>query len=351
MTAGPALILRTDGGPTIGGGHVMRCLALAQAWSEAGGRAGFCAATLAPSLRQRLLREAFEVIDIEAAAGSAVDADATLVAAADFGASVAVVDGYHLPTDYRRKLREAGLKVAAIDDNGEIGTYVDDLVVNQNRHATPEIYRRRADYTRLMLGTKYALLRKEFTRWSGSPRTLLAFPQEILITLGAADPQNVTGRVIAGIFPGVPSTTRLSVVIGGSSPHAGAIADHAKRLPRCRLVHDPGEHMPSLMAAADLAICGGGGTMWEMAFMGVPFIPVVIADNQRLAVQAMTGDGYSGVEAGAVERDLAAIVAALYDAHHRQTLSRTGRRLVDGKGVERVCAALRALASGNPAVA
>jgi UDP-2,4-diacetamido-2,4,6-trideoxy-beta-L-altropyranose hydrolase len=350
MTTAPALVLRTDGGPTIGGGHVMRCLALAQVWSEAGGRIGFCAAILAPSLRQRLVRENFEVIDIEAAAGSPADADATLAAAARLGAPVAVVDGYHLPADYRRKLRQAGLKVAAIDDNGEVGTYLEDLVINQNRHATPEIYGRRADYTRLMLGTKYALLRQEFSRWRGGPRTFLAPVQEILITLGAADPQNVTGRVIAAIAPAVPSRTRLSVVIGGSNPHTDAIAAHVKQLPKCRLVRDPGEDMPSLMAAATLAICAGGSTMWEMAFMGVPFIPVVIAENQRQAVQAMSCDGYPGIDAAAVERELASLVTMLADPHRRQALSRIGRRLVDGKGVERVCAALRGL-SDNPAVA
>lgn len=349
-TAGPALILRTDGGPAIGGGHVMRCLALAQAWSDGGGRVGFCAAALAPPLRQRVVHESFEVIDIEATAGSGADADATLGMAARIGAHVAVVDGYHLPAEYRQRLRQAGLKVAAIDDNGEIGAYVEDLVVNQNRHATPEIYRRGADYTRLMLGTQYALLRREFTRWSGSPRTFPPHPREILITLGAADPQNVTGRVVAAIQPGLLSSTRLSVVIGGSNPNADAIADYAKRFPGCRLVHDPGEDMPSLMAAADLAICGGGSTMWEMAYMGTPFIPVVIADNQRLAVQAMIRDGYSGVDALTLERDIAAIVGDLDEADRRQALSRVGRRLVDGKGAERVCEALRALA-GCPAVA
>ena len=88
--------------------------------------------------------------------------------------------------------------------------------------------------------------------------------------------------------------------------------------------------------------------MWEMAFMGVPFIPVVIAENQRQAVRAMAGDGYVAVDAATVERDLPAAAAAFAaDAGRRETLSRTGRRLVDGQGAARVCAALLALA-GNP---
>ncbi len=97
--------------------------------------------------------------------------------------------------------------------------------------------------------------------------------------------------------------------------------------------------------AADLAICAGGSTMWEMACMGVPFIPIVIAENQRQAVMAMACDGYPTVDQAAVARDLPAAVAALAaDAGRRQELSRRGQQLVDGRGAERVCAALHELA-------
>lgn len=349
MTATPALVLRTDGGPSIGGGHVMRCLALAQAWSEAGGRIGICAAILSPSLRQRLVREGFDVAQIAADAGTAADADATLAAAGRLGAAVVVADGYHLSADYRLRLRQAGLKVASLDDNAEIGSYVDDLVINPNRHAAPDLYRDRADHTRLLLGTEYALLRREFRSWRGPQRSFPAAARRILVTLGAADPNNITAEVVANLDTAASGGTEVVIVVGGSNPRADAISERARRLPTCRVVRDAAEDMPGLMAAADLAVCAGGSTMWEMAFMGVPFIPVIIADNQRAAVRAVAGDGYPAVEGDKVGRALAPLLAALAsDAGRRRELSRIGRRLVDGKGIERVCAALLGL---MPAVA
>jgi UDP-2,4-diacetamido-2,4,6-trideoxy-beta-L-altropyranose hydrolase len=351
VTTTPALVLRTDGGPSIGGGHVMRCLALAQAWSEAGGRVGFCIAISTPSLHQRLVREDLEVIEIDAAAGTAADADATLAAAGRLGAPVVVVDGYHLSVDYRHRLRQAGLKEASLDDNAEIGRYVDDLIINPNRHAAPDLYRDGADHTRLLLGTEYALLRREFRNWQGPPRSFPEAARRILVTLGAADPSNVTAEVVASLEPILSPGMEVAIVAGGSNPHADAIAARARRLPAYRLIRDAAEDMPGLMAGADLAVCAGGSTMWEMAFMGVPFIPVIIAGNQRSAVQAMTGDGYPAVDGDEVGRDLAPLlVAMMADAGRRRELSRIGRRLVDGKGVERVCMALRHL-SDTPAVA
>ena len=346
MTTGPALVLRADGGPGLGGGHVMRCLALAQAWDEGGGRAVFGAATLAPSLRQRLVDEGFDCIPIEAAGGSAADAEATVAAAGSLGARVIVVDGYQFTPAFHRRLRDAGLKVAAIDDNGEIGACIDDLVINPNRHAAPALYPQRADHTGLLLGTNYALLRREFRRWQGPLRQFPAQVRRVLVTLGAADPRNLTADVIASIGPALSSVDEILVVVGGSNPHADALADRAAQVPNCRLIRDPGPDLPRLMAAADLAVCSGSTTMWEMASLGVPFIAIVIAENQRQVVAAMAGDGYPAVDGAAVARDLPPAVAALAaDAARREALSRRARQLVDGRGAERVCEALRALAT------
>jgi UDP-2,4-diacetamido-2,4,6-trideoxy-beta-L-altropyranose hydrolase len=347
MTMGPAptLVLRADGGPRIGGGHVMRCLALAQAWSETSGRAVFCAASLAPSLKQRLVDEGFGAVTVEAAPGSAADAEATVAVARSLGAGIVVVDGYDFPTAFHGALRAAGMRTAMIDDIGSSGVRAD-IVINHHRHAAPALYPAPVDETRLLLGTDYALLRREFRQWQGAARAFPKQARQILVTLGSADPQDVTSEIVARLGPVLPAETDVAILVGGSNPHADVIAAAAKSLPKCRLLQDPGEAMPRLMAAADLAVCAGGGTMLELAHMGVPFIPVIIADNQRAPTSALRGDGYPVMEAAAVARDLPAAASALAaDAGRREALSRRGCQLVDGRGAERVCAALRALAA------
>ena len=53
-----------------------------------------------------------------------------------------------------------------------------------------------------------------------------------------------------------------------------------------RIVADPGAGMAEVIAGADLAITAGGTTMWELSAMGVPFIAVIVAENQRLSTLA-----------------------------------------------------------------
>jgi UDP-2,4-diacetamido-2,4,6-trideoxy-beta-L-altropyranose hydrolase len=59
------LVIRADANPHIGTGHVMRCLALAQAWQAQGGEVIFVTACSSDPMRRRLSEEGFQVIRLE----------------------------------------------------------------------------------------------------------------------------------------------------------------------------------------------------------------------------------------------------------------------------------------------
>ncbi|PYV75576.1 MAG: UDP-2,4-diacetamido-2,4,6-trideoxy-beta-L-altropyranose hydrolase, partial [Acidobacteria bacterium] len=117
------LIIRADATAAIGHGHVMRCLALAQAWQDRGGECVFAMAEPIPEMKARLCTEGFEVIPFTVASGSSDDAAQLAELARVRDASWIVVDGYQFRTEYHRALKSAGVRLLVIDDSGHAGSY------------------------------------------------------------------------------------------------------------------------------------------------------------------------------------------------------------------------------------
>ena len=159
------LVLRADASIAMGTGHVMRCLALAQAWQDQGGECIFAMAESTEGAEERIRREKFEVIILAESPGSPQDAERVVELALARHAAWVVLDGYQFEVEHQRRLKAAGVKLLVVDDTAHVGAYAADLVLDQNAHATEDFYARRESYTQLLLGPRYALLRREFKPW------------------------------------------------------------------------------------------------------------------------------------------------------------------------------------------
>src|SRR5438270_10410528 len=155
-----SLLIRADASVAIGAGHVMRCMALAQAWQGGGGRAVFAAAQIIPAVARKLQEEGFEVVAIGAEIGSKHDAVRTQELARERHAEWVVVDGYQFDSEYQARIKDAGFRLLFLDDVGRRGRYSADIILNQNIHAREEIYADREQHTRCLLGPGFALLRR-----------------------------------------------------------------------------------------------------------------------------------------------------------------------------------------------
>ena len=332
------LLVRADGSPRIGTGHVMRCLSLVQGLRPSDGPAMLVAAEITAGLEQRLHSAGVGLTRLNTAAGSVEDAAQTVKLAKEINASWIVVDGYQFGAEYQQQLKAAGFRVLLLDDYGHAKHYSADLVLNQNLHASADYYIERETGTRLLLGTRYTLLRQEFQALKDWQRNIPARANRVLVTLGGADPDNVTSKIIEalGTLPGVKAV----VVVGGSNPHLEKLKwEIENRKSEIELIVDA-QNMPELMQQADVAVAAGGTTSWELAFLGVPTLMLVLAENQR-----EVADGLSAAQVvrktkpETVAQDLADLLA---DATARAAMSQRGRQLVDGLGVSRVLTAMRA---------
>jgi UDP-2,4-diacetamido-2,4,6-trideoxy-beta-L-altropyranose hydrolase len=329
----PLLVVRADGGPSIGAGHVMRTLALASRFQEGGWSVGFAAteetfasvAALSGWPLERLVLGSDATGESEAMRRRWPD-----------GADVLIVDHYGRDVALERACRGWARRIVVIDDLADRPHDADILVDVAN---PPEAYRGLVpEACEILTGANYAIVNAAFR--AARPRALArrnkAAVERVQISFGQVDAPNATQTTLAALAS-VGFAGDVDAVLGHAAPHLDAIRAAAGA--RTRL-HIDANDMPSLMAEADLAIGAGGVTALERCCLGLPSVLVTVADNQR-GIAAMLKASGASVDAGDVdaglERRLAEKLAPLFaDGSRRAAMADAGQKLVDGLGVERI---------------
>ena len=338
------LIIRADASTIMGTGHVMRCLALAQAWKDAGGSVIFAMAAEMPVIECRLKGDGFVINRISAKLGSERDAALTADLAISLNACFVVVDGYYFSAEYQERLKKEELNLLFIDDYGHAKCYCADLVLNQNISAREELYRERDPSTELLLGSQFVLFRKEFQNWCDWQRNNPEIAVKILVSLGGSDSNNVTLKILEALQGLTSHKVEMKVVAGCGNSHISELEAASKESHFSTWLVRNVSNMPELMAWADMAIISGGTTSYETAFMGLPSMITVIAENQVQVAEKLADIGaavnlgwYHKLTGDCIKKEA---LEMMVNWSARVSMSRISRQIVDGRGTSRVIRAM-----------
>jgi len=321
----------------------MRCLALAQAWQAAGGRAIFLSSCESQLVRSRIEADGIGFIPLDGAHPNPTDFRRTAALLKEVAADWLVIDGYHFDPMYQKAFCESGQRLLVVDDFAHWPEYHADILLNQNIGA-PGLGYRQNGKTTFLLGTPFVLLRREFQVVRKRQRKIPRIGRRVLITLGGGDPDNITLTAVRALGHTRVDDLEAIVVIGGSNPNFDTLRSNIESFGKnVRLVHDTAE-MPDLMSWADAAVSGGGSTCWELAFMGLPGVIIVIAENQ-VGIAKGLGEAGSAINLGwfhcLSEQEVGhALSELLVSCDLRRRMSLAGRALVDGMGAARVIGAM-----------
>ena len=317
----------------------MRCLALTQAWRDLGGRGvGIVTRDAPQSLRERCRLEQVECLEVSASAGSDEDADALARLVADRGALV-VLDGYHFSKRFQALVRSAARALLVVDDFAQIGEYDADWILDQNLGTTAATYEDRPGRCRLLMGPRFALLRREFRVLRGFERTHPEVARRVLITCGGSDPSHLALRALKALAAIQAEPLEVRVVVGGDYPALEELRRAAVELGSEADVVVDAEDMSPLMSWADVSIAAAGSTAWELARTGTPTILIPIAANQaRVGSELARRGACLTIEPAAAESPrLSEVIRDLaHDRSRRERMSRVAMSVVDGRGASRV---------------
>jgi spore coat polysaccharide biosynthesis predicted glycosyltransferase SpsG len=148
---------------------------------------------------------------------------------------------------------------------------------------------------------------------------------------------------------------RVDVVVRPYHPDLAGLRALAEGCPdRLEVVSEPGE-VPVRIARSHFALTAGNAWSLELACVGVPQLILVQAEVHWPTAQRLEEEGaatclgwFANVSAQTVRQ---AVANLLGDAGERQGMSRAGRKLIDGRGPDRLVTALEVLLHPSRGVA
>ncbi len=345
------VIFRVDASLQMGTGHVMRCLTLAEVLKENGANVGFICRKHEGNLIDKIRLNGFNVIELELLAGNRIDnklshsnwLGTTQQQDAEDCISVLqttkidwlIVDHYGIDEDWQQDLKDYYDKLMVIDDLAD-RKHQCNILLDQTFGRQSKNYQALVSKScELLLGSQYALLRPEFTKWREYSLERRKRPEfkQLLINMGGIDPENFTEQILNEIKAcNLPKNVEVTIVMGGLSPHLESVENKANSLPCKARVKVDVDNIAEIMANADIAIGAAGATTWERCCLGLPTIQIVIADNQIDIARNL--DSINAIQLINNPHQLPKNIGSILQSIDKMSL--VSSSLVDGKGSTKV---------------
>ncbi|MDD5085610.1 MAG: bifunctional UDP-2,4-diacetamido-2,4,6-trideoxy-beta-L-altropyranose hydrolase/GNAT family N-acetyltransferase [Candidatus Omnitrophica bacterium] len=323
------VLFLTEGGRKIGFGHLTRCLALARALKRFDAKARVTFVVDGDRHAEKFLKA-----NGQASRGFAwrdkIEKTLALVRANEF----TVIDSYLAEKPLYEAVSDTACGCLLMIDDYSRVEYPRGIVVNPALAGDKFSYSRK-DGTDYLLGKKYTIVRNEFLKL---PRKVIKKEaKDILVTFGGKDYGTLLRKLT--IFFLSRYSFKIHIVISDRKRVRPSLIGGNRQ--RVRIYSGiSAEKMRSLMLRCDIAVSGGGQTLYELARCGIPAIGICLSENQVENLRAFqksrfleyTGWYYSG----SLLKNLAGAVQRLLPYEARTRKSAIGKKLIDGKGTERI---------------
>lgn len=355
------VVFRCDASIQIGTGHVMRCLTLADELLQQGAKCHFICREHEGNLIDFITQKGYATYSLPLEDNTnELHSESEIFHAHWLGTSQLkdalqaseivtsinpewiIVDHYALDKTWEEKLKNYTKAILVIDDLAD-RHHDCDILVDQTYG------RKNLNYNELtptkcclLCGTKYALLRPEFSNWRkySLQRRQNGELNHILINLGGVDKDNITSEILESLKEAqLPNSCHITVVMGSTAPWVKAVKHKALELPWLVEVKLGVSNMAELMANSDLAIGAAGSTSWERCCLGLPTIMLVIAENQINVAEELKQA--KAVKVAYINNNLS--INIVNYLHHfvnnpksLKAMSQYGAELLDGLGSYRV---------------
>lgn len=327
------LYIRADMNEVIATGHIMRCLAIADAARELGRDTTFI---LADTQAVELIRERGHRSIVLDTGWNQMDMElpALKKVIAECGIRKLLVDSYSVTSEYLQALSEQ-VEVAYIDDLDSF-IYPVHTLIRYTGNWEESAYEERYRETKLLLGLEYAPLRRAFANCS--QKVIPPRAENLLLLSGGTDRFYVIESLLKEIRK--EQYKSIDVICGKYYEDYTQMCAHYHQYENIHF-HQGINNVEDYMKKADVAVSAGGTTLYELSACGTPTISYSFADNQLDNVKRFQKDNlisYAGDVRydKAIEKILHDLDLYMENMPLRMQQSRRMQALIDGKGALRI---------------
>lgn len=281
------VLIRVDGSATIGLGHIVRCMALADILRPEFDILFVCR-DISEKLELELQKEQLPLVKINFNS-ELFD----LISVND----IVVIDGYDFDISFQLKIKSFGCKLVCIDDTHH-QEYAADLIINHGPSINKDLYKA-STYTKFALGHDYLLLRKAFLDQIPLKRVIESV-NNLLVILGGSDIKKLATHLIDHKI--YQYFDKVNIVSGASDNSYPQLKSYCEFIPNINLFSNLSDYeLVELISKCEICICTASGVSYEMACIGIGMVICMVSQNQEhfynffVEKQLATGVRYSNL--------------------------------------------------------
>lgn len=346
------IFFRTDANEEIATGHVMRCMTVGEELIKRGQQVKFLVSDMDSTKLLKDKNYEYTVLNSKWNFLDNVDEinKMKIILQENYEKEHKVpllfLDSYFITNSYLKKLKPFSKLVVFDDLCKEI--YDVDLLINCN--ITYSLF----DYSklymgrdvRLILGTQYVPLRSQFLEAIANKKQKSlndALFTNVLLICGGGDPFNILTKILRNAYTCKNFYEyQFHVIVGMYNPNMKELEEFGKVFQNITLYYNV-QNMAMLMSKCDIAITAASTVLYECCAMGLPAIFFVMADNQERDALVFARDKCM-IYAGDIRENSDKVIKNVFmylqelakNSELRINMSKQARKIVDGKGAERI---------------